>query len=376
MTVCHLDSNAALELTDVRISMVSANINVVFVTLDYEADLDSRALVEHLHTMCRRRHRLHIDGIAFSDWLARCIPGRHGIGLATDVLQTVRFINEPAEILYEHQMPTPLCQSIVSREWSEQRRETAVALPSELNSSSEVCFAHGRGVVVTAGHESEVIAAALMTILDLLFAAAEVRRIRRRLSTEMEGLRYRITAENHAHSIAELRRLIIEIRQTRLTLALDVIPAVAGVDSPDRVLDSVRGTFAQLLAVSPLIKSAQVQLSTLSEVVETSVTEQELATSARFEARQRQWQFWVSVLSGLIVPFALLLSYFGTGTQSDVQPATSMWDLERYWPAWTLTSFAVLAVIAVSGLRYWRWLRHKPSVREGEIQPQIEDAAR
>lgn len=354
-----LERVKALDLDNVNVRMVSAKLQVVFMILEYEADLEHQDIVKHLHTMCRARERMYVEDTNFSDWLAHRVPD--GVGLATDVLQVVDFMDEDPALLKDAEGLTALSRSLVSREWSTERRPTAVELPPEMNTTDDACFAHGRGVIVSAGHSPQAVAAALMVVADLLFAAAEVRRIRSRLSYEIEKLRDRLASDHNEQTDAELRQMITELRRCRLTLAADVIPAVTGVDTPDRVLDSIRETFARSLRIDALIDGVQTLLSTLTQVVETSVAEQELARSARFEARQRQWQFWVSMMSGIIVPFALLLSFFGTGTQGDVAPVTSMWDFGHYWPEWAVALTSVVLVLAVSGWRYWRWLRGLPS---------------
>lgn len=356
--VLHDDQgNPTLQLNNVEVTMVSANIEVVFIVLRYDIDLDPRTIVSHIHALCRERHRVHVDGVPFSCWLADCVPNGAGVGLATDVLQVVTFPEESPTLLRDADGPTALCQSLVSRHWSENRRSTAVELPSELNASGESCFAHGRGVIASAGHDPYIVAGAMMVVVDLLFAAAEVRRIRNLLTTRISELRNGIAGEHREGTAQDLRRTITEVRQSRLTLAVDVIPALTGVDTPDRVLDSVRETFGASLKIAALIDGAQTLLSTLTQVTETFIAEHEMASTVRFEERQRQWQFSVSVVSGVIVPFALLLSFFGIGTQSDVQPTTSMWEFGRYWQVWTIAGLSVVMVLAVSWWRYWRWLR-------------------
>lgn len=352
-----------LDVNNVSVTMVSANIEVVFVVLEYEAELQPEAIVSHVYILCRERHSLCVDGTPLGSWLASHVPDNAGDGLASDVLQLVTFPDGSPTLLCDDDGPTALCRSLVSRQWSRERRTTLVSMPAELNSSAESCFAHGRGVVLAAGHEPHIVAGAMMVIVDLLFAAAEVRRIRNRLAARIDELRSGLAHQKHGEVTTDLRRTISEVRQARLTLAVDVIPALTGVDTPDRVLDSIRETFAAALRIEALVDGTQTLLSTLTQVIETFVAEQEMASTVRFEERQRQWQFSVSVVSGLIVPFALLLSFFGTATQSDVHPSTSMWDFSRYWPIWTLALGAVGAVLAVSWWRYWRWLRKAPERR-------------
>jgi len=66
------------------------------------------------------------------------------------------------------------------------------------------------------------------------------------------------------------------------------------------------------------------------------------------------------VASGLVVPVALFVSFFGMGTTLDVAPESSLLDIRRYWGPWLLTVAAMGALVGASIWQYRRSFGPRP----------------
>ncbi|HVG85974.1 MAG TPA: hypothetical protein VM820_15710 [Vicinamibacterales bacterium] len=340
---------------DAEVYLVSAARSVVFVVVDYRLHTSGRSIVDHLYMWCRNRHRLRIDGILLSDWLLQFVPTGTGTDTGEDVLQVVDLDGGSASALVVGGRPTPLAAALVGRSTSDST--TMVDLPTELNTRSDRSLVHGRGVIATVGMPDSLRHGTLMVTLRLLFAVAEVRRVSDQLAARARRI---VQDDNHAgpreSAISELRDDMREVRGARVDLVSRVVPTVLGVDTPDRVLDSVRESFARALRLDAIVEGVNTMLETLSEVIASRIEELELESTLRLEMRQRQWQFIVSTVSGVVLPWALVLAYFGiNGAQVD--SAVSIIDWSRYWYVWVSAGAAMLCVITISMIRYRRYLR-------------------
>jgi hypothetical protein len=153
-----------------------------------------------------------------------------------------------------------------------------------------------------------------------------------------------------------LRELAGTVREQRLILALDVQAFADGLFMPELIVDDFRQSFSSALRLREVAESSAALLETMAVVVQSYLEEAQWATATAVEARQRRWQLVVGVASGVAIPAALLLSYFGVSSQINAPPDRSVFDMSQYFMPWSFAAMVTLVIL---------WL----SVRQHSYQP-------
>jgi glycerophosphoryl diester phosphodiesterase len=320
----------------------------------HSVSADPTIIAEVLDLFCHGRTTLTIEGVPFLDWVQREAELQAAPSLAQDVLDFVHFpADRLGELVSEHK-PTQGSLRIVYRKPKGSSTTAAgIRMPPDLNRGGESFAAHGRGVVLLCGHTEHRRLALRLTAAELLFAIARARQSRSRLEV---GLRDNRWGEGVSASfdLTFLQELADIVRHERIRLAVDVKAAVDGLFMPESVLDDFRASLGSALRFEELTNSSQDLANTLSDVVSSYLEEAKFKVAADDAARERNWQLIVGIGSGVALPIALLLSYFGVSSQVTAPSAVSIFDLGAYWLPYLVTGLSVVAVLLASVLGYVR----------------------
>lgn len=329
------------------------------VVLRHEASGDAFALALVLRVLCHERSSLRLDDLPLEEWFERTAPHLGSVALGKDVLQIIELAAEDLPLLVsEGGLPSDDAIALVYRDDHPHRRlATSVRQPRELNDGRARFAVHGRGVVVLAGHDDTPASALAYVLHEMLFATGELRAMREELRGALRTLDGDPGLDR---SLDEIGRLTARVRRYRLLAALDIAPALTGLETPDLVLDDLRRSFGGALQMPELLTDANGMLTTLAEVTEAALAQAQAITTQRSDRRQQRWQFIVGVASGLVVPVALFVSFFGMGTTLDVAPESSLLDIRRYWGLWLLTVAAMGALVGASIWQYRRSFGPRP----------------
>jgi len=340
--------------------LITAGMRTAQLLLRHEVEDNTELMTHCLKVMCHERFGVSVNGTDLVTWIRERIPDFPEAVLGEDVFQVVD-LDASAVGRLRTKESTLMSDAVglIYREMSQDERIDghSVRMPIELNRRPYQFGAHGRGVMVVAGHLDTPVAALTFVATQLLFAVGQLREIRHDLGVTLRRIQNAEDsfAGRYRDSVA-LEALTMKIRAYRTQISLDVSPAINGLDMPDLVLDNFRHSFGEALQLREHLASGITMLETLSELSEISLKEAQLASAERTEARERRWELLVGLVSGLVVPWALLISFFAVGTRHDVDSDSSMFDIWRYWLPWGL---AILSMIVLAGTSAWRFSRFR-----------------
>ena len=314
---------------------------------------DPREIARHLAVFCHERATLAVDGVPLVDWVAQCLDLPRAPKLDQDVLQFVEFAQD-TEFLRTPDGPSPEAIAMIYRTATGPGSNAPVRTPTELNRIEGTFAAHGRGVIVLGGQSAAVTTTVRLTACELLFAVGRARHARAKIEKLLRGSRSHGEAARIWDDAASLSRVAREVRLQRTVLALDVQAYADGLFMPELVIDSFRSSFADALRLNELTSSTVTLVDALTDILRSSLADLQLRAAQITDKRERRWQLTVGMASGITIPVALLLSYFGVSSEETVPAATSIFDLTFYGIIWTAAMVAAVLIAFMSLRKYIR----------------------
>ncbi|MFD7025713.1 hypothetical protein [Promicromonospora sukumoe] len=321
--------------------------------LSYElGESSAQEVANHLSVFCHERTSLALDGVPLVDWLVRTAGLDVTPRLDQDVLQFV-VLDASTGLVSDQAEPSNDALSMIYRT-TERLPDGGVPVraPVALNSLAGTFAAHGRGVVVLGGQSEATAAAVLLTACELLFAVGRARHARAKIENLLRGSRVRDDGAGIWDDAERLSDVAREVRRQRTILALDVQGYADGLFMPELVIDSFRASFAEALRFGELTASTTDLMGALSDIIGSSLTDIQLRAAKLADSRERRWQLGVGMASGIAIPIALLLSYFGVSSEATIPADRSIYDLTVYGLVWALTA-ASAGIIAAATLRQY-----------------------
>ncbi|MFD6138476.1 hypothetical protein [Promicromonospora sp. NPDC060271] len=323
--------------------------------LSYELDAPTpHEVANHLAVFCHERTSLSLDGVPLVEWLVDKANLGGEPRLGQDVLQFVEF-DDATGLVTDENEPSNDAIAMIYRA-AERLPDGGVParMPTALNSLAGAFAAHGRGVVVLGGQSLATAATVRLTACELLFAVGRARHARAKIEKLLEGSRTRDEASGIWDDAVRLSEVAREVRRQRTIMALDVQGYADGLFMPELVIDSFRTSFAEALRLSELTESTVGLMDALSDVIGSSLADVQLRAAKLADTRERRWQLGVGMASGIAIPVALLLSYFGVSSEATIPADRSIYDLTVYGLVWALAVASALAIAAMTLRQYFR----------------------
>jgi hypothetical protein len=310
---------------------------------------DHAEVARMLKTFCHQRDVLELDGLSIAAWTRSRLGTEAEMTLAQDVLQIVDYPTALQDTLSAGDEPSGAALAIVYRDPSMSALSVgSIRMPAELNREPLNFGAHGRGVLLLSGHSPERQTALRLTACELLFAVGRARRARASIETRLRAASELTALDGPWRDVEFLQALGDDVRRQRIVLALDVRAYADGLFMPELVIDSFRDSFGEALRLRTITESSLNLVDTLTDVVQSFLEEAKLLASTEVARRQRNWHLIVGLASGVAIPIALLLSYFGVSSQINAPAEASIFDLGTYALPWLVTLGATVAIIALS----------------------------
>jgi hypothetical protein len=323
--------------------------------LAYELDGSSpHEVANHLAIFCHERTSLSLDGVPLVDWLVATAGLDRAPRLDQDVLQFVE-LDDAASLVNDDDEPSKDAVAMIYRT-AERLPDGGVPVhvPGALNSLAGAFAAHGRGVVVLGGQSAATAATVRLTACELLFAVGRARHARAKIANLLQGSRTRDEAAGIWDDAERLSEVATEVRRQRTVMALDVQGYADGLFMPELVIDSFRTSFTDALRLSELTESTVNLMDALSDVIGSSLADIQLRAAKLADTRERRWQLGVGMASGIAIPVALLLSYFGVSSEATIPADRSIYDLTVYGLVWALAVASAVAIAAMTLRQYFR----------------------
>jgi hypothetical protein len=323
--------------------------------LAYELDGSSpHEVANHLAIFCHERTSLSLDGVPLVDWLVATAGLDRAPRLDQDVLQFVE-LDDAASLVNDDDEPSKDAVAMIYRT-AERLPDGGVPVhvPGALNSLAGAFAAHGRGVVVLGGQSAATAATVRLTACERLFAVGRARHARAKIANLLQGSRTRDEAAGIWDDAERLSEVATEVRRQRTVMALDVQGYADGLFMPELVIDSFRTSFTDALRLSELTESTVNLMDALSDVIGSSLADIQLRAAKLADTRERRWQLGVGMASGIAIPVALLLSYFGVSSEATIPADRSIYDLTVYGLVWALAVASAVAIAAMTLRQYFR----------------------
>jgi hypothetical protein len=323
--------------------------------LSYELEgLSPHEVANHLAIFCHERTSLSLDGTPLVSWLVNSANLDRAPTLDQDVLQFVE-LDDAAGLTTDRAEPSNDAIAMIYRT-AERLPDggVPVRVPTALNSLADAFAAHGRGVVVLGGQSEATAATVRLTACELLFAVGRARHARAKIENLLQGSRTPDEGAGIWDDAERLSEVAREVRRQRTIMALDVQGYSDGLFMPELVIDSFRTSFAEALRLSELTDSTVGLMDALSDVIGSSLADVQLRAAKLSDTRERRWQLGVGMASGIAIPIALLLSYFGVSSEATIPADRSIYDLTVYGLVWALAVTSAAAIAAMTLRQYFR----------------------
>jgi hypothetical protein len=340
---------------DITARLWSDEASLAQLHLSYELDAPTaHEVANHLAVFCHERTSLSLDGVPLVDWLVAKANAGGTPRLGQDVLQFVEF-DDATDLVTDGGEPSNDAIAMIYRT-AERLPDGGVParVPTALNSLAGAFAAHGRGVVVLGGQSLATAATVRLTACELLFAVGRARHARAKIEKLLEGSRTRDEAAGIWDDAERLSEVAREVRRQRTIMALDVQGYADGLFMPELVIDSFRTSFSEALRLSELTDSTVGLMDALSDVIGSSLADIQLRAAKLADTRERRWQLGVGMASGIAIPVALLLSYFGVSSEATIPADRSIYDLTVYGLVWALAVASAVAIAAMTLKQYFR----------------------
>jgi hypothetical protein len=340
---------------DITARLWSDEASLAQLHLSYELDAPTaHEVANHLAVFCHERTSLSLDGAPLVEWLVDKANLERAPRLGQDVLQFVE-LDDATGLVTDGGEPSNDAVAMIYRT-AERLPDGGVParVPAALNSLAGAFAAHGRGVVVLGGQSLATAATVRLTACELLFAVGRARHARAKIEKLLEGSRTRDEAAGIWDDAERLSEVAREVRRQRTIMALDVQGYADGLFMPELVIDSFRTSFAEALRLSELTDSTVGLMDALSDVIGSSLADIQLRAAKLADTRERRWQLGVGMASGIAIPVALLLSYFGVSSEATIPANRSIYDLTVYGLVWALAVASALAIAAMTLKQYFR----------------------
>ncbi|WP_419707734.1 hypothetical protein [Promicromonospora sp. NFX87] len=340
---------------DITARLWSDEASLAQLHLSYELDAPTaHEVANHLAVFCHERTSLSLDGVPLVEWLVNKANVGGTPRLGQDVLQFVE-LDDATGLVTDTGEPSNDAIAMIYRT-AERLPDGGVParVPTALNSLAGAFAAHGRGVVVLGGQSLATAATVRLTACELLFAVGRARHARAKIEKLLEGSRTRDEAAGIWDDAERLSEVAREVRRQRTIMALDVQGYADGLFMPELVIDSFRTSFSEALRLSELTDSTVGLMDALSDVIGSSLADIQLRAAKLADTRERRWQLGVGMASGIAIPVALLLSYFGVSSEATIPADRSIYDLTVYGLVWALAVASAVAIAAMTLKQYFR----------------------
>jgi hypothetical protein len=335
-----------LVLTSPTVQVWTEGTGLVQLHLTHETSDAAEEVCRTLSILCHQRDQLTMSGRSLSDWVAELAGIPPTLSLRQDVLQLVS-VDRAALARFEG--PSHEALGVLYRDpGGTYDTLGTIRVPSALNRAGKTFLAHGRGVVLMCGHSRERQNTLRMTASEQLFALARARRARASIEAQLRSAQDHPSLSGPWKDTAFLTELADDVRRQRVVLSLDVRAFADGMFMPELIIDDFRASFAASLRLDEVTDSSVYLVDTLADVVQSYLEEAKLLASGLEAARQRRWQLVVGVASGIAIPIALLLSYFGVSSAITAPGDRSIFDLGFYVGPWTVTASVTVLVVLLS----------------------------
>jgi hypothetical protein len=340
---------------DITARLWSDDASLAQLHLSYELDgPSSHEVANHLAIFCHERTSLSLDGTPLVDWLVGSASLDRAPTLDQDVLQFVE-IDDATGLVTDTDEPSNDAIAMIYRT-AERLPDggVPVRVPVALNSLADAFAAHGRGVVVLGGQSEATAATVRLTACELLFAVGRARHARAKIENLLQGSRTPDEGAGIWDDAERLSEVAREVRRQRTIMALDVQGYSDGLFMPELVIDSFRTSFSEALRLNELTDSTVGLMDALSDVIGSSLADIQLRAAKLADTRERRWQLGVGMASGIAIPIALLLSYFGVSSEHTIPADRSIYDLTVYGLVWALAVTSAVAIAAMTLRQYFR----------------------
>lgn len=354
-----INADYTWEISRMDVVSTTDGLAQVHITTQHNSHAD---LAQSLGNICQDRLFLELKTGTGSTWipLERVVRERVSQALSgriADVHQQVVLHQTDASDVVDGGGVTNFARSLLARELGDDlpfRRSLGdIITPSGLNRTFDEACVHSRGVSVLVGQEPSIASAALTLESIMLMGLARVRSTRTELDAVLGELR--TSGSRASASASTALRLSEQVRGLRLRLARDATVYLHGDQLPEVALDDLRRGVSSSLGLDELFSSTSALVDRLSEVAEGIRREVEMNAGEQRASRHLLWGTTVAVLTGLTLPIALLIGYFGMSA-AEVDPQLSIFDRHRYWPVW-LAALTLLCALLLTGMSLQRRTR-------------------
>jgi hypothetical protein len=335
-----VDEVALVSAGTVDVQVWRANEYQLLLRLSHEQTGDVESICDQLGLLCHDRDRLTIENLPLASWVSQQLsPPAESVELAQDVVQFV-ILPRPTSSL-----PAPTLDErakIIRRSftYTSSNPLDAYKSPTELNRSTDQYAGHGRGVILLGGHADHYVDAIQLTALHLVLGVSRLRIMRADIKAHLKAARL----GTQTQTLTELVSSSESIRQNLITMSVEVSDWFDGVWMPEIVLDGFRNSFTETLDAHALRDSTQQLLTSLSSVIETYRREFELRATKRSQQVQDNWHVFVAALSALVIPLAILISYFGVSSTKSAPPDDSIFS-RPYLVPWICFGVATILIV-------------------------------
>jgi hypothetical protein len=228
----------------------------------------------------------------------------------------------------------------------------AMRKPAALNYGGHAFAAHGRGVSVLAGWANPVENVIIAIATTIVSTLGVVQRTKRSAFSAL------VLNENAMlRSPGDARELISGLADRLMIMQLDLSFGVeAFLDSvliPELIVESFQTSLCDALGTTDALRNTSRMLERLQSVISARLTALVGAVQSRIERRGKIFSGVGLLGTILALPPAMLLSFFGVNA-TNVDDSASIFDFDRYWPAYITAwgPFVILATVGWSLLRF------------------------
>jgi hypothetical protein len=244
-------------------------------------------------------------------------------------------------------------------------RRLGVRTPEGLNNPGETLIAHSRGVSVIAGW-SEPVENMLALVAATNVAALGVLHRVRQLAFDALEINQSARLDSTADARELLAQLSARLNEVQLDLSFGVEAYVDSVLIPEFVVDRYEASMCEAIGIGSGLVNTSRMVDRLGAVVHARADALDAAVQEDNERRNKILTGMLAIGTMIALPPGLLLAFFGV-TSIDVDPATSITDIERYWLAYALAWLPFTALVSI-GL----WLRHRIGRRSASLSAALE----
>jgi hypothetical protein len=240
-----------------------------------------------------------------------------------------------------------------------------VRTPEALNNPGETLVAHSRGVSLIVGW-SEPVENVLALVAATNVAALGVLHRVRQLAFDALEINQSARLETTGAARELFGQLSARLNEVQLDLSFGVEAYVDTVLMPEFVVDSFQASMCDSIGIETGLANTSRMVDRLGAVVHARADALDAAVQEENQRRSTVLTGVLAIGSMIALPPGLLLAFFGV-TSTDVDPTTSIIDIERYWIAYGLAWLPFAALVSVGF-----WLRRRIGRRNMSLLRSVE----